>query len=196
MGNYKEDRDDLTQIMNSLIQDSDCEEVTIGQILDTLEHRGFGPLLVAPALLIILPTGAIPGFPAICGIFIFLVSFQLMIGKQKPWLPKRFEKISIDKERLKNAFKKMEPWANKIDSYVQNRLEFLLESQLSKVFVALTSNVLAVGIIFIGFVPMIPAVLALPILFFALGLSVRDGILMAIGYAVVASSLFSLPFLI
>ena len=54
--------------------------------------------------------------------------------------------------------------------------------------------VLALCIILIGFIPMMPAVLALPILLFALGLSVADGVLLAAGYGAIGLVAATFPF--
>src|SRR5262245_28933137 len=80
--------------LTSLLSDMDDSvsgqrKVTLADIVDALDRRGFGPLLVMPALVTILPTGAIPGVPALSGGLICLIAVQIVMGRKHPWLPDR-----------------------------------------------------------------------------------------------------------
>lgn len=172
----------LTNILKSLIDDTDEDCIRMGQVFKVFEHRGFGPLLIAPTVLVILPTGAIPGVPAICGVFILLISVQILFGKKTPWLPKKLKSISFSKDKFKNGFKKVKPYTEKIDTYLSNRFEFLAESELAKRCVAFAAVLMSIAITFMGFIPMLPALFGVPILLLALGLSARDGILIGLGF--------------
>ncbi|SER54805.1 Uncharacterized conserved protein [Nitrosomonas sp. Nm51] len=184
----------LTEILSALSEKANGVDLSFGQIIDALEYRGFGPLLVAPSLIIILPTGAIPGVPAVCGIFIFLICFQIVLGYKRPWLPDRLKSRSIRKSTFEKGFQKIRPYTETIDRYVGKRLTFFARNDLSKKIIALLSMVLALCVILIGFIPMMPAILALPILLFALGLSVADGILLAAGYGAIGFVAATFPF--
>ena len=120
-------------------------------------------------------------------LFLFLFITSSILG---------FRELFFEKEKFKNAYLETKPYLKQIDSFVHNRMEFLANSQPSKRFVALISVLLSTGIVFIGFIPMMPALLAIPILFFALGLSVQDGILMAIGYFAFIISIIVTPLMI
>jgi hypothetical protein len=172
----------LTGVLDTLIDESSDEQIKVDKILQTLNHRGFGPLLIAPALLAILPTGAIPGVPAICGVFIFAMSLQIFIGYRQPWLPKSLKHISFKATKAQKKIERLKPYTQKIDRYTHRRLKFLAENEISKRFIALATMLLGLAMIFVGFIPMFPALLALPVLLFALGLSVHDGILLLLGY--------------
>lgn len=186
----------LTKIIFSLLNDTHSKEMRVGDIFQTIQHRGFGALLVAPALLIILPTGAIPGLPAICAVFIILISLQDLSGQSQPWLPNKLKNVSFSREKFESGFEKIKPYTKKIDKYVHHRLEFLAKSRVSKLLLAVFSILLSIGIIFLGFIPMLSALLALPILFFSLGMSIRDGLLIAVGYSLQIITFVSLPLLV
>ena len=166
MSNNSE-KDNLTNTLKSLTKETEGKSVEVEDIISALKHRGFGPLLMAPALLIVLPTGAIPGLPAVCGFMILMISIQILIGKEHPWLPSKFKKISFSKQKLQKTSQAIKPYTQKIDKYVENRLAVFVESAVSKRFVAFISIILSTAIIIIGFVPMMPAILAFPILFLA-----------------------------
>lgn len=61
---------DGNDTLNIVKNDVKGRDIAFGDVAQSLNHRGFGPLLLAPALITILPTGAIPGVPAISGLFI------------------------------------------------------------------------------------------------------------------------------
>ncbi|WP_339927585.1 exopolysaccharide biosynthesis protein, partial [uncultured Cobetia sp.] len=57
--------------LTGLLEELDREiegDISLGDILEHFNSRGFGPLLVLPALLVLLPTGAIPGVPTTCAL--------------------------------------------------------------------------------------------------------------------------------
>ena len=66
--------------LSSDLDDHDGEVISIGEILERASQRAFAPLLIVPALLNILPTGAIPGVTLATGIVITSVGVQLALG--------------------------------------------------------------------------------------------------------------------
>ena len=57
--------------------DENSDKTSLGKVIERFEDRGFGPLLLVPALVALLPTGAIPGVPTICGITLFFICIQI-----------------------------------------------------------------------------------------------------------------------
>lgn len=161
-------------------QASKNDRMSVGDVIHALEHRGFGPLLIAPALFVIMPTGAIPGVPAICAIIICLLTGQIMLGKHRPWLPHRVEKLSFRRQRLIDAMQRATPLSRRIDNIIHPRLQFFMRDFIQR-FLAFYCFLLGLCMMLIGFIPFLPALLALPILFFALGMSARDGLMILLG---------------
>lgn len=184
----------LTDTLQTIQDKSQGNEISFDEINKALEHRGFGPLLIAPALIAILPTGAIPGIPALCAIFIILISSQFALGRQHPWLPKRLKNISFSKEKYKAGFKKAKTYTEWIDQFFHPRFEFLIQRPAQRL-IAILCVLLAMGIIVIGFIPFAAALPSSAILLFGLGLSVRDGLLTAIGFIFLTATIVAIPFL-
>src|SRR5690606_29673135 len=84
----------LTQILKTVDDKVERDKIAFRDIVRVLSHRGFGSLMIAPALIALLPTGAIPGIPAVCGAFILLIALQMAWGSDQPWLPQRLQKVS------------------------------------------------------------------------------------------------------
>ncbi len=184
----------MTDALNTIKDETNGDDITVGDITNALQNRGFGALLIAPALITILPTGMIPGIPAICGFLIFLIAVQIVIGKDRPWLPHKFKQISFSRDRYNEAIEKAKPYTQKIDDFFHPRFEFLTQDTAQRV-IALFCVFLSIAMIVIGFIPFAPALFAAAILLFGLGLSVHDGLLTAFGFVLVGTSIITLPFL-
>ena len=62
----------LTDILVKLADEPDGDELSLVSVVETMQGRGFGPLLLAPTLMVLLPTGAIPGVPTLSALLILV----------------------------------------------------------------------------------------------------------------------------
>lgn len=170
----------LTGLLDTLEAETAGPKITFEDILSVLESRGFGPLLLFPSLLLILPTGAIPGMPMICGFFIALISVQLAMGFKGVRLPKSLLKMSLNRQKFIDASQKIKPATKKIDKYIHPRFLFLSSPPMERI-IAVICIFLAIAVMIMGWVPFAVMIPASSIVFFALGLTSKDGILLAIG---------------
>ena len=85
--------------LTGLLEELDREiegDISLGDILEHFNSRGFGPLLVLPALLVLLPTGAIPGVPTTCALFIVLtaaLATSSLVCVQQPTLANMYHSV-------------------------------------------------------------------------------------------------------
>ncbi len=192
----------LTEILETIKEDVGAKtktKVTLGNVTRAVNQQGFGVLLLAPAGLLMLPTGAVPGVPIVCALFISMIALQLLVGREDVWLPKWMRKISLSKKSFNRTIRHAKPYAKKLDSMVQPRFG-LLTSDTAHRFIAAICIALCIPMAGIGFIPFLPMLLSLPILFFALGMCVKDGFLtlcgltITIALAVLIPCLFGLCF--
>lgn len=184
----------LTETLEAIRDHSEGETISFEDLVEALNHRGFGPLLIAPALITVLPTGAIPGIPALCALFIILIAVQIIMGRSYPWIPQRLKTISFDRDQYTKALKKAHPYTTWIDGFFHPRLQFLTNETSQKIIAFLCIG-LSIGIIALGFIPFAPMLPAATILFFGLGLSVHDGLLTACGFLLMVLAILALPVL-
>ena len=184
----------LTEALDMLKRDTRGQKISFGDIVETLNHRGFGALIIAPALITVLPTGAIPGIPALCAIFIILIAAQLVFGRSHPWIPKRLDKMSFSRKKYEQAVEKARPYTQWIDRFFHPRLQFLTRKVAQRI-IAVICVLLSLIIIVVGFIPFIPMLPALAILMFGLGISVHDGLLIAFGFIAMGIAFAVIPFL-
>lgn len=170
----------LTEVLEEVEEQTDSNRLTLGDVLDTFEHRGFGPLLLIIALLIVMPTGGIPGVPTVLGITIILIASQLAWGREEPWLPKRLRCVSFKKSTYEKGVNKITPITRRIDRVIKPRLLYLV-SGFSKRVIGMACVVLAMFMPFLEVVPFADIVPGTAIALMALGLTAKDGLLVVFG---------------
>jgi hypothetical protein len=173
----------LTDFLEQLDDKTSGDTITLGEIVAAFKQRGFGPLLLAPALLVLLPFGAIPTIPTLCGLFIFLIGGQLLIGRDEPWLPERLRKVSFDRNKFKSALSKVVPFTKRIDSVIGTRLTQFITPPMSTI-IGVLCILLALTMIPLELLPFAAAAPAWAIACFALGLTANDGLLVVIGLTI------------
>jgi hypothetical protein len=170
----------LTDFLEQLDSTTEGDNISLGEIITSFKQRGFGPLLLAPALLVLLPFGAIPGIPSVCALFIILIGGQILLGMEHPWFPKRLCDVSFDRNKFKSALNKVIPVTQRIDYLIGSRLTRLVAPPMSTI-VGVLCILLALTMIPLELLPFAAAAPAWAIAFFALGLTANDGLLVLIG---------------
>ena len=80
-------KQNLTYMLDLVSDKLSSDKTSLGEIIKTLDTRGFGVLIVFLSLILILPTGAIPGLPSLFSLFFLLIAGQILIGRTSIWLP-------------------------------------------------------------------------------------------------------------
>lgn len=98
---------------------------SVGSLLDAFGSRAFGPLLSLCALVVIIPpVSAIPGVPTATAVLIVLISVQMLIGNDHPWVPKFLQKMGVAKDKVEHGRDRSLPWLKRIDALVGPRLRW------------------------------------------------------------------------
>ncbi|MBE2168540.1 MULTISPECIES: exopolysaccharide biosynthesis protein [unclassified Cobetia] len=172
--------------LTGLLEELDREiegDISLGDILEHFNSRGFGPLLVLPALLVLLPTGAIPGVPTTCALFIVLIAGQLLLGRKMPWLPRRLACFSFEHQRLTHGVERARPWTRRLDRLLKPRLSFMTRGIAYRGIAALTI-LLATAMVPLELVPFAAALPAATLLLLGLGLIGEDGLIILLALLV------------
>lgn len=186
-----EKRMGITDVLESVKENAEGEKVELGEVVEHLENRGFGPILLAPALVALLPTGAIPGIPSACGILIFLIAIQMAWGKKHPWLPKRLKSIGFSQDKLGTVIDKATPYTKKVDRWFKPRVSILSEGIVKRAVAVLCAlaGLVMIPLELVPFAVMLPA---FAIVLAAVGLSTEDGIVIFIASIIMVSSFYLL----
>jgi hypothetical protein len=157
--------------------------LTIGEIVDRLDERAFGLLILIFAIPCLVP--GLPG-AQIIAIPIFLLGLQMMLGRQEPWLPGWFLRARVKKGWLDGIAGFCEKRLKWTETVAKPRLTFLA-SGLAERLVGLVIALAAVTIM----LPITNTIPSLAITVMAVGLLQRDGVF-TIGGALIAFAWVSL----
>jgi hypothetical protein len=155
------------------------ERVAVGDVVESLGNRGFGPFLVVVPLIDISPIGGIPGLPTVMAVLVVLIAAQMAWGRKHLWLPGFVRRRSIQAKTARKAVEKTRGVAKFMDRWFHGRLPALTQG----VFV----RVAAVGVIVMAacvppleLLPFATTAPMLAIAAFGLAITVRDGALMIV----------------
>lgn len=159
------------------------ENVTVDELIDRLEGRAIGLLLLILALPMCIPN--VPGISTIFGLLLVAPGVQMMLGGRKLWLPRRVRAWSFSREGLQRAIQVANPYLKRIERLIRPRLSFLTQAPFSFLFgfqVLVMAFVLVLPIPFGNWPP------AMTLAMMALALLQRDGILMLLSVPAAALS--------
>lgn len=168
---------------------SGSRSISVGAIVRAIGHDAHGPLLLAVGLISISPATLVPGSTWALAAVTLLIALQMALQKDRAWMPRRALRIRLSQERLADFIQAARPAANAVDRVVRPRWRFLSE-QPWIIIIALMCALAALITFPLGLIPFAPLAPGLAIVLFGLGLTARDGVLLAAGMAVLASGLF------
>lgn len=184
----------LASLLKQIRENTEGDKTTLGEVLDALDSRSFGPLMLVPAIMAVSPVGAIPGMSIATGLVLLLLSVQLLISQKHPWLPSRLENFSLSRETLHDGIDQTIPWAEWLDKFTDERLTLLTQAPFRQL-IAIITACLAAMFVPLALVPFGVAVPGTAVALFGLGLTARDGLLVLVGVAVSGAALWLTIFL-
>lgn len=166
----------LTEILDQL-QDhcGGTDEVTLGEIMDGFDRRGFAPMLLVPALIALGPTGMIPGMSIATGTVILIIALQMILGRRTPWMPDRARNFSFSTEKLGKLVEKSRGTARFLDRTLKERWPFFAEGVAARLG-ALFCIVMALTFFPLALIPFGVALPSAAIVIFTIGLASKDGL--------------------
>lgn len=180
----------ITELMDVICASVNCdptegaEKVLVGDLLEQVGRRAYGPLLLVVGLFSISPLSVVPGMTWFAAGLTLLIAVQMLVGLPKPWLPKRALNMQISRRVLVSGINKSRPLAKAIDVLLKPRLGFFSQPPMVNI-VALMVIVAALVTFPLGFVPLGPLLPGVAVVLFGLGMSARDGVVLALGSVLV-----------
>ena len=101
-----------------------AERISVGEILDRLDGRAVGIVLLLLALPMCIPN--VPGISTIFGLLIIAPSLQLIFSREKIWLPARVRNWTVPREALSSAIKGSLPYLRKVERHIRPHWTFLV----------------------------------------------------------------------
>lgn len=158
------------------------EQISLGNILDVVGRRSFGPLLLVTG---IIPIAPIPGIPTIIGAIVILISVQMLFQKNYFWLPDWILNRSLKPDKLTKMVDWLRRPARFIDGFMKPRLT-RFSTGFATYVIAGTCILIAAVMPLMEMVPFSAVGAGAALAVFGLSLITRDGLLSLIAFAVTA----------
>ncbi|CDZ76144.1 Exopolysaccharide synthesis, ExoD [Legionella massiliensis] len=153
--------------------------VSYEELVKTMGEKAYGLIAILFALPSALPVSAIPGISFIFGLPIVFIAVHIILARPALWLPQTLAKRRIAMDKLSQVIKKTLPYLLYIERMLKTRWLFFSSPTMERLH----------GIVLLG----LSLLLLLPIPFsnfffssliilFGLGISERDGIVLALAY--------------
>jgi hypothetical protein len=163
-----------SEVLEGIAASVHGDRVSLGDIMASLEDRAFALLMVVLGLPNVLPMP--PPIPLLCGLFLVFIALQIVLGRHRPWIPRRALAASIPRERLDEAVSRATPVLRKLEQFSRPRFSFLpasWELRVAGIFLLIVSLGLVGAAPLIGQIPM-----GISICLTGLALVERDGLIM------------------
>ena len=155
-------------------------DVTVRCIRDALADRSFATFLVFTAAINLLPFP--PGSTLVLGVPIILVALQMVAGRDSVWLPERFLRRAIARDRFARMCDRLIPMLERLEGWVRPRhWPFASHRRAERVVGAFA---LALGLAVTLPVPFSNWLPAFACALCGLALSERDGVWLGIGVVI------------
>jgi hypothetical protein len=165
-------------------------EVPVEHLLQAVGRRSFGPLLLFAGIVLSAPgISDIPSVPTVTGMFVLLVSGQILFGRTEIWLPRWLLRRKVGSERLERLAGSR--WtrgpAAWVDRFSSERLKALAGPRMNRIVAAVTT-VLALVSPATEVVPLSGMGVGAAIVAFGVSLIARDGLMALIGLILSAAT--------
>ncbi|WP_282025265.1 exopolysaccharide biosynthesis protein [Limimaricola cinnabarinus] len=172
----------VEEILDRLEQEGrNDDRATVGDVTGALGDRGFGPFLFVPALIEITPIGGVPGVPTILALIIALFAVQIVMQRDEMWLPGFLENRSVSGDKLAESADKLRGIGRWLDRWFHGRLEALTGPKASRI-AGIAVLLLCLTVPPLEFIPFASTAPMAAIAAFGLAMTLRDGLLMALGF--------------
>lgn len=161
--------------------DTDGNSITVGELVDRLAHRSFGPLLLLPALISVLPgVGALPGVTWTSSAICLVISLHFLFQRHRVWLPGFIRERSVPQKSFKKGLAWAKPWLKRFDGVTYKRFHLMFLPP-APILVALLCVVLSLAMFVFSLIPGGVVIPAAGIILLAIALTTHDGLVLALG---------------
>jgi hypothetical protein len=158
-------------------------EVCLADIVTIVGTRWFGPLLMVPGLVMVVPgVGDIPGVSALMGLVVLLLSVQALFARSRVWLPRWLATRNISEAKVRRAIKWLRKPAATIDHFTKRRLTWAVR-HASIYLIAAICILIAAMTPLLELIPGSAMLAGLAITHFGLALLAHDGLIALLAIA-------------
>lgn len=169
------------QLLASLVDGGPADErITLQSLAERFQERAYGVLLFAATLPAFIPLPL--GVGAIAGPLVMLVGVQMLLTVRRPWLPGFLRRRGPSREAFGRFMLRAGPWLRRLERVVRPRWQALTLHRGALAFSGLL--LVALGFLLALPIPLTNYPFGLLLMLFCVALIERDGLLMAIAWAI------------
>ncbi len=181
----KTDRGAFSQLVDKVSDRVEAgEPISVGMIQQLAGQRAAGPLMLFPALVVVSPLSIIPGLPTLVGINTILIASQILLNRNKIWLPGWLRSRAVPEKYGSRLVEFLKPVGASIDAVAQRRWPKV--GKILRRFGAAVCAVVGAIMPLLEFIPFTSTVAASVIAVYALAITARDGLLALVWVALLA----------
>jgi hypothetical protein len=173
---------DVLDRLQELGDDAGGDKVRLGDMLEAMGHRAYGPFLIVLPMIEISPVGGIPGLPTALALVLALLAIQLIVGRKHLWLPGFLANRGMKGGNLQKVVEKGRPIARRMDKWFHGRMPALTKGPMVKV-AGVAVLLLCLTVPPLELLPFASTAPMAAIMAFGIALLVRDGVLMIVACA-------------
>lgn len=118
------------------------------------------------------------------------IGIGIILGYARLDMPRKVNEITLKGDLVRGLLRQAVRLANFVRPILRPRLTFLACGPIALRMIALVPILTGVIMLAIGWIPGLPFVLSVHVLFFGLGLTARDGLAVGLGYACIAPEIW------
>jgi hypothetical protein len=178
-----------SELLEDLIETFPGETVSVGELIDRLDSRAHGMLLLVLALPMCVPN--VPGISTIFGVLMLAPALQMVFGSRRLMVPNRVREWRVSGDALRRTFLMAIP--------TLKRVEYLIKPRWSRLTRFPATILVGLQTLLMAFVLILPIPFAnwppgMTVAMTALALLQRDGLLMLITIPAAIASVASVYF--
>ena len=181
----------LRTLLQSLCSETEGDSVSVGDLLNAVGRRSYGPVILLLGFIAISPLTIIPGASVLVALITLIFTLQMVFGRPYPWIPKKALEFSFPRKHMVSGVEMADKYVVQIDRFLKPRLGFLTRPPFVNL-VALACVGAALVTLPLSFIPFGPVVPSLAILLFGLAITARDGFIIILAGASLAGACYVL----
>lgn len=159
-----------TDLLAAAVAAHDGDTIRLEELMAQLQRRAFGFLLLLIAIPNFIPVPL--GMGGITGTLAALLGLQMLVGLERPWLPRWLKQRALKRSSLQHFLERIAPITRWLEKLCKPRLERLTTHPLT---IASGLMMILLGVLLILPIPFTNYVFGVMLLAFALALIERDG---------------------
>ncbi len=108
-----------SELLDDLVDAFPGEKTSVGALIDQLDSRAHGMLLLVLALPMCIPN--VPGISTIFGVLMMLPAIQLVLGSRRLWTPRRVRRWEIQCAPLRRTLRAAIPPLKRVEYLIKPR---------------------------------------------------------------------------